>query len=374
MCPGILLLKSYSIHNGYKPDPEIDMAQQQSPTRTITIVGFGIAGQLLLLELLKAGVKGSEITVLDKSFLGGDLVTEYGTVLSNTPWWKTKRALEVYPDFSAAAIAEGNAEFQDAQCMPVGRIGDLCFSVSRSALQNSGVESIVTEIQSIQQTENGAFQIQHTFGNVSCAVLFATQGASPKRLPIDLPLIPLSVALDKELLKRHVSPTKDHIAVIGTAHSGSILLSHLNALSIPTTAFHKGVKPFRFARDGAYDGLKECSEQIADTILRGEYTNLTIVSLDTFFEAHKALKKATKAIVATGFEPRQIQGLPTSYDPKSATLLGWTSAYGFGIAYPGTTDLEGKTYVDVSVLSFQDQIQRCLPEILNTNKTKLHIQ
>lgn len=347
---------------------------QQSPTRTAVLVGFGIAGQLLLLELLKAGVKGSEITVLDKSFLGGDLVTEYGAVLSNTPWWKTKKALEAYPEYSAEAIAEGNAEHEDNQCMPVSRIGGLCFSVAENALKSSGAESIASEIQSVHRTENGAFQIQHTFGTLTCNVLFATHGAIPKRLPIDLPIIPLSIALDKELLKRHVSATKDHIAVIGTAHSGSIILSHLNSLTIPTSAFHKGTNPFRFARDGAYDGLKECSEQIADAVLRGEYINLTLVSLDNFFESHKALKKATKAIVATGFEPRQIQGLPKSYDPKTAALEGWPSAYGFGIAYPGTTTIEGKTYVDVSVLSFQDQIQRCLPEILNTNKTKLHIQ
>jgi hypothetical protein len=345
-----------------------------SSTRTITIVGFGIAGQLLLLELLKAGVKGSEILVIDKTFLGGDLVTEYGTVLSNTPWWKTKKALEAYPDFSAAAIAEGSNEFQDNQCMPVERIGGLCFSVAKKALQNSGAEMCSTEIQSIQRTSSDTFQIQHTFGTLSTSILFVAQGAVPKRLPLELPTIPLESALDKELLKRLVHPTTDHVAVIGTAHSGSIILNHLHMLNIPTTAFYRGAKPFRFSRDGAYDGLKECSEQIADAILRGDYTNLTLVSLNNFFEAHKALKKATKAIVATGFEPRQIQGLPTSYDPKSATLEGWPSAYGFGIAYPGTTTLEEKVYVDVSVLSFQDQIQRCLPEILNTNKTKLQLQ
>jgi len=345
-----------------------------SSTRTITIVGFGIAGQLLLLELLKAGVKGSEILVIDKTFLGGDLVTKYGTVLSNTPWWKTKKALEAYPDFSAAAIAEGNSEFQDNQCMPVERIGGLCFSVAKKALQNSGAEMCSTEIQSIQRTPSDTFQIQHTFGTLSTAILFVAQGAVPKRLPLELPTIPLESALDKELLKRLVHPTTDHVAVIGTAHSGSIILNHLHMLNIPTTAFYRGATPFRFSRDGAYDGLKECSEQIADAILRGEYTNLSVVSLNNFFEAHKALKKATKAIVATGFELCQIQGLPTSYDPKTAALEGWPSAYGFGIAYPGTTTLEEKVYVDVSVLSFQDQIQRCLPEILNTNKTKLQLQ
>jgi hypothetical protein len=341
--------------------------------RTVAIVGFGIAGQILLLELLKAGVKGSDILVMDKTFLGGDLVTEYGTVLSNTPWWKTKKALECYPEFAAAAIAEGSAEFQDNQCMPVARIAEYCFSVAEKARKVSGAEMLITEIQSVQQSQPETLQIQHTFGVLHCGIVFATHGATPKRLPLEIPSIPLSIALDKELLRRHVNPTKDHVAVIGTAHSGSILLSHLNTLSTPTTAFYRGTKPFRFARDGAYDGLKECSEQIADAVLKGEYTNLSLTSLDNFFEAHKAFKKATKVIVATGFEARQIQGLPISYDPATAALHGYSSAYGFGIAYPGITTQDGKTYVDVSVLSFQDQIQRCLPEILNTNKTKLQL-
>jgi hypothetical protein len=342
-------------------------------THTVAIVGFGIAGQLLLLELLKAGVKGSEILIIDKTFLGGDLVTTYGTVLSNTPWWKTKKALEAYPDFATAAIAEGSAEFQDNQCMPVARIGQLCLSVATKAMKTSGAETLLTEIQSIRRTENDTFELKHAFGTVLCSLLFATQGAVPKRLPLEIPTIPLESSLDKDLLRRHINPAKDHIAVIGTAHSGSILLSHLHTLSTPTTTFYRGATPFRFARDGAYDGLKECSEQIADAILKGEYTNLTLISLDNFFEAHKALKKATKAIVATGFEVKQIQGLPAHYDPATAALQDWPSAYGFGIAYPGITTQDGKTYVDVSVLSFQDQIQRCLPEILNTNKTKLQL-
>ena len=257
--------------------------------------------------------------------------------------------------------------------MPVAQIGQVCFSVAEKALKLSGTEILITEIQSISHLESELFQIQHTFGVISCTVLFATHGATPKRLPLDIPSIPLSIALDKELLRHHIHPTKDHVAVIGTAHSGLILLSHLHTLSTPTTAFYRGTKPFRFARDGAYDGLKECSEQIADDIVKGEYTNLSLVSLDNFFEAHKAIKKATKVIVATGFEARTIHGLPTSYDPATAALHGLSSAYGFGIAYPGTTTLEGKTYVDVSVLSFQDQIQRCLPEILNMNKTKLQL-
>jgi hypothetical protein len=38
------------------------------------------------------------------------------------------------------------------------------------------------------------------------------------------------------------------------------------------------------------------------------------------------------------------------------------------MAYPGVTQKE-KRYEDISVLSFQNQIQRCLPGILESNGT-----
>ncbi len=344
-----------------------------SSTRTIVIVGFGIAGQLLVLELLKAGIQGRDIVVLDKTFLGGDLVTEYGTVVSNTPWWKTKKALEAYPEFSAQAIQAGNSEFQDSQCMPVARISQLCFAVAHQAVKTAGITKITTHVQQVQKREDGLFHIQHSSSSLCCKLLFVTQGAVPKHLPLDIPIIPLSIALDIQLLSKHVSK-EDQIAVIGTAHSGVLVLGHLHTLGVPTTALFKGTQPFRFVRDGAYDGLKECSEVIADSILQGKYPTISLQSLDSFFDAHLALKTSTKVILATGFEPRTLQGIPTAYLPETAELQGLQGAYGFGIAYPGVTVLEGKQYTDVSVLSFQSQIQRCLPQILMVNKDKLHLQ
>ena len=61
----------------------------------IGILGFGIAGQLLALELIQRGTPAKEICILDETFLGGALRLDWATVISNTPWWKTRKALEI---------------------------------------------------------------------------------------------------------------------------------------------------------------------------------------------------------------------------------------------------------------------------------------
>ena len=71
--------------------------------------------------------------------------------------------------------------------------------------------------------------------------------------------------------------------------------------------------------------------------------------------------KATHVIYAIGFEPRKFEGIDLSYDPATSKLSAGPNLYGYGLAYPGVSVVDGKLYIDVSVLSFQDQIQRCLP-------------
>ena len=67
-------------------------------------------------------------------------------------------------------------------------------------------------------------------------------------------------------------------------------------------------------------------------------------------------------IYATGFTANILDGQPTAYDSTTATL--GQNLFGYGIAFPGITELNGKKYVDVSVLSFQEQIRRTLPIII----------
>lgn len=338
------------------------------PNPPCCIVGFGIAGQILLLELLQQGVSSQKIMILDENFMGGDLALQYPTVISNTRWEKTITALEKYD-----SAIKGNAKYAPTDIHPVSEIAKTCLATAWKAIRHHEVEILATHVKSAEYISGQGWILHHSSGKIQTKLLFLTQGANPKSLSLDLPSIPLSLALNFQRLQDLVTP-KDTVVVFGTAHSGTILLKHLHTLQIPTIAIYQGEKPFLFARDGAYDGVKEGSEVIADTVLRGEYKNLQLVNYNNTIDVYKTLKKATYVISAIGFEPRQIQGIPTTYSPQTAALGdGTQNCFGFGIAYPGVTVLDGKQYTDVSAISFQDQIQRCLRTILEQNKDFLEL-
>jgi hypothetical protein len=330
-----------------------------SPNYQYCIVGFGIAGQLLALELIHRKVNPSTICILDKNFLGGALSTQYATVISNTPWWKTRKALSEYPLWSTESIQEGDSLYSEHQCMPVRDISRLLLETANKATHSTEkITATVTEIQ-YNDTET-LWTIQHSNGTVKSSTLFLAQGALEKQLQLDKPTIPLSIALDKHQLQNIVTQN-DRVTVFGTSHSGTILLNHLHELNIPTFAVYNTETPFLFKRDGHYDGVKEKSEQIADAILRGEYTNCKLLKWSDPLDLYNALKKTTKVIYSIGFRADRIGTFTTHYDPLTAAIGEKPNCYGYGIAYPGTTVLNDTVYTDVSVLSFQEQIRRTIP-------------
>lgn len=327
------------------------------------IIGFGIAGQLLVCELIQRGVQPNTICIIDPTFLGGALATEYSQVLSNTPWWKTRQALAEYMPYSAKALEQGDKQFTITECMPVGEIAKACLLTANQASKEC--ERIIATVTNIQYVD-GVWHIHHTFGSIQTKRVFLTHGANEKRLELSIPTIPLSIGLDRTLLSRYVS-SSDTIIVIGLSHSGTICLDHLHALGIPTVAIYNTPTPFQFARDGHYDGIKEGSERIADAILRGEHATTTqLIPYGDSFKIHKALQKATKCIQCVGFEARSLgaQGERLTYNHQTAIIDGPPNRFGYGIAFPGITEQNGKQFPDVSVLSFQEQIRRTLPQIL----------
>jgi hypothetical protein len=313
------------------------------------IIGFGIAGQILLLELIKANVSKKDIIICDETFLGGDLITKYNSVVSNTPWWKTKKALEAYtndlPDYSID------------KCTLVSDIARACLKTALKA--SDSVEKLTTTVLSLEP----CWIINHTFGTFKAEKVFLTIGASEKTLDLNIPKIPLNIALDKNLLSTCID-SEDRITVFGTSHSGVIVLDNLNSLSTPTTAVYKGETPFVFESD-TYGGLKEASKIHAQAILNGEYVNTTLVSLSDTIKIHKTLIKTSKLICATGLETRTPFGKAyLEYNHDTAEIKAGSNIYGFGIAYPSITIKDSKKYLDVSVLSFQAHIQKCLPALL----------
>jgi hypothetical protein len=333
----------------------------QTETYLYGIVGFGIAGQLLLLELRTRGIQPTQIVLLDETFLGGALATHYGAVQSNTPWWKTRKALAEYPLYSQEALAEGDSKFPTEQCMPVRDIARLCLKTALEAARQ--VERFRTTVSKIEH--DGSYRLTHTFGEVRCQTLFVCHGGQEKSLNLSIPTIPLSLAFDTHTLSQHVSPS-DTVVVFGLSHSGVILCENLSVLGVQTTAVYNTPTPFEFERDGHYGGIKEGAIPIAEAILAGAKPHITLQTWNDPLALHKVLTKATKCIYAVGFTPRLLQGLSTEYDAQTAQLKNHPNCYGYGIAFPGTSEVNGKTYVDVSVLSFQEQIRKTLPKVLGT--------
>ena len=328
----------------------------------ICIIGYGIAGQLLLLELLQRGKSRKNIIVIDENFLGGALVTKYGSVMSNTPWWKTKNAMKEYLEWSRDTIGKYDEKYNEKDCMPVRDIGKVCLEVANYA--SYGVKKICGKVTSISSDENGEWKIKYTTGIISCKKVFFAHGAEEKVLDIPIPIIPLHLALDKSSLEAIIKKGEDSVVMFGTSHSGTIVLKHLEDLGIETVAIYNTVKPFLFERDGEYDGLKEGSATIADEILEGKYKNIELVSMNNSIEVCKRLAKCTKVIYCIGFEVREIGNLSFDYDAVSAKLRAYKNAWGYGIGFPGITEIDKKVYKDVSVLSFQQQIRNTLKEIL----------
>lgn len=326
------------------------------------VIGFGIAGQLLVCELIQRGVQPNTIVIFDKTGLGGALATDYSQVISNTPWWKTRQALAVYQPYSTKAIEDYDTKFQTNECMPLGDIANACLHTALEA--SKGCERIIATVTNMNYAE-GLWCVQYTFGSIQTKRVYLTHGANEKKMELPFPQIPLSIALDKILLSRYVKQT-DTVVVIGLSHSGTICLDHLHQLGIQTIGIYNTPTPFLFARDGNYDGIKEGSERIADAILRGDHSSTTqLLSYGDSFKIFKALQKATKCIQCIGFEANPIGATRYSYNYQTATVDGPSNRFGYGIAFPGMTEHAGKWFPDVSVLSFQEQIRRTLPQILS---------
>ena len=58
---------------------------------------------ILFLELIESNTDPSSICLFDPNWLGGDLVIKYGSVISNTPWSKTRQVLSKY-EFAKTTI------------------------------------------------------------------------------------------------------------------------------------------------------------------------------------------------------------------------------------------------------------------------------
>ena len=198
-------------------------------------------------------------------------------------------------------------------------------------------------------------------------LLFLCFGSQPKSLALPIPSIPLSTALHLPSLTTTINK-KDRVLLFGTMHSGALILQNLNSIGCKTVAVYKGAKPFLFARDGEYDGIKEDAATAADAILAGNYTNLELITSDDMAKLARALRTSDWVIYAIGFEQRTEIRSTFNLSKHDGTTgrLSAPSCWGFGIAFPNTTTLpDGSIHNDVSLFSFASHILKQREAILS---------
>ena len=325
--------------------------------KQICIIGSGAAGLLVLYNLEKNGIDPTCITVIDPTQNGGDLQYKWQTVRSNTTW---RQIFEAVPARTSFAIPY-------CQLTPEQPI-ELKYAIQYllDCTQSYRTKTFLrTDKVKSAGYDNGLWTVtlEKKQTPLSFDVVFFCQGSEPKSLDLPFPSIPLEIALDPRRLSTYIKPGQ-HILVFGTAHSAPLLVKNLTDLGARVTNFYATEKPFYFASDGHYDGIKYDAADIAKNILQGQYPNVALESVHDMAALIRASKSAEACIYACGFEQRLIQPEWKRYDGQTGRIENTTTAWGFGIAYPNRAS-DG-VHWDVSIPAFQAHIQTQMPDILAT--------
>lgn len=320
-------------------------------------MGAGAAGLLVLYNLEKHKIDPNWVTLVDTTHSGGDLMKKWFHVRSNTTW---TQIFEAVP--SRNSFATPWCDLNPREPVELHYVIEYLRACVKEYLGKINIRTD-TVLSANQQDNVWKLSLQHAKQPILADVVFFCQGAEPKSLDLPFPSIPLEVALDARRLSDYVKPGQ-HILVFGTAHSGPLVVKNLVELNTRVTNFYATEKPFYFARDGEYDGIKQDAERIADTMLNGGFPLLTMESVHDLSAILRASKTADACIYACGFEPRIINPQWKCYNGQTGRIEGTSTAWGFGIAYPNKAP-DG-IHWDVSVPAFQAHIEKQMPDILAT--------
>ena len=329
----------------------------------ITIIGFGVAGQLLLSYILTE-LPPNKITIVDPDFIGGDLARSYSAINSNTTIDQTITSLtrlETAKDWSRA-IESLNARGPRSALINLGNLSaDLRQVGHYLASKCNTIYDRVSGLEWDELSKRWILSYKKGSKTQTSIVCFCI-GMIPRQEDYSIPTIPLSIALDSSQIYRLIQPGKN-VLVVGSAHSATLVLRNLFTIpDISITCMHRGQKPFKFARDNAYDGIKQESAEIADAILSGQYKNLDLVCATDYKAVSKAMRQADWIVQATGFDPVfptigvDAKTVQPEWNAVQGTAIGLQNLHAFGACVPSTSVIDGKIYPDISVGFFVDQL------------------
>jgi cation diffusion facilitator CzcD-associated flavoprotein CzcO len=324
----------------------------------ILIVGTGAAGLLFLWHLQKSQkVQPNDVVIIDPHHDGGDLQRRWSTVKSNTIW---KQTLDIF-DLSGATVPTAWKDLEPTQPALLQHSISLLRHLTRDFLsQCEVVHGLVDQIE--KQSDGSLWSVTLADkSNYTASIVILAHGSEAKQLQLPIPSIPLECALNKSRLETYVT-TNSRVLLFGTSHSGTLIMRSLHEMGVQTTAFYNTAKPFYFARDGEYDGIKQESAEIADAILAGKYPKLQLANVTDTAQVIRASRKADWVIYATGFKVRTNIKVNLTYNGTTGAITGSPGIWGFGIAFPNSAD-DG-IHWDVSLPSFHSHIQKQMPAIL----------
>lgn len=325
----------------------------------VCIIGAGVTGLSMLLLLQEAKVDLSKIVVIDPYFDGGDLARLWTTVKSNTPWSKTFNAL-------TAACPSLNIIATEHELTATTKLVDIVHLVRRVSMpalkQVKQIQGIATRANYTTSTNVWTVWVQAAGKTVeiNAKKLILVPGSEPKKMDLPIASIPLEIALDATRIQHYIKSGQNAV-VFGTLHSGSIVIRNLVSAGANVTAFYNSPLPFYWARDGAYDGIKEEAAEIADDIVSGKI-QVELVPLQDSSKLIRSSYTADWVVYAMGFTPRNTIQLSLDGVLKQSTYNGSTgqlttvpAAWGFGIAYPNLAP-DG-IHWDVSVAAFLEHMK-----------------
>jgi hypothetical protein len=321
----------------------------------IALVGFGAANMLFLAYIASSAPSLLEDTVIiDPTLSGGALQHSWPQVRSNTVW---KQFIDALKRFSSTAqyaeqIASANRDDEPTPLHVLAR--HLREAVQPYMRKTTLIKDTVYQIEESDKI----FKILTKTHTIQAEKVIFSPGSTPKVFNYPIPTIPLSAALDVRQVGNYVS-SGERVVLFGTAHSGCLVLKNLVDSGARVVVVYATAKPFLFARDGEYDGIKQDAADIADSVLAGN-TQVELVHYSKQEEVISSLLRASWVCYTVGFElddaAKKIFISNEKYNPQTARLREGSEIYGFGIAFPSYTTIGEKVFWDVSIPSFTEHI------------------
>lgn len=358
----VLLMIVYIQANDRHPSPP-----------TWAVVGAGPAGIAVVGLLMDSGVPGKYIHWIDTEFNVGRLGKYYENVPGNARVNQYIAFLKACKTFGEVQTPSIDALMQ----MPGDATPALHVIIDPLKDITNYLRTRVMDVQD----QIVSLDFKDTHWNIGFAhkiiasdhVVLAT-GSHPRPCPITsagAQIIPLDMALDKNILAKCIAPT-DTVMVVGSAHSALLIVRYLTEMAVNKIVNiykHPIVYPTPTSAGVIWPeaGLKGELAKWTQTVLahnppanlvRAEYSEQMM---------DEWLPKCTKIIYAGGFDRNELPPINgdlnvyAKYDTSNGVI--GPRLFGVGIAFPEKiVDAAGHAQYMVGLPFFMPYIQRIMPE------------